>query len=203
MPGRWAIALILLIGFTAATILHSAPAAGAALGGSGPVCDERIVNGGFEEGDTGWSQSSAGANNLISNFHAHSGIWGAYLGGINNADDKLTQQITLPTAAVSITLTAWWAIATEEAEVGFDRMTVALLKPDQTLLVNLLSVDSSATVNVWEQVELDLTDYRGQTVLLQFHATTDASNLTDFYVDDVSLTVCRPTTIVYLPIITR
>jgi uncharacterized protein (DUF736 family) len=197
MPRGWAIALILLVGFTAA------PAAGASLSGSGSACDERIANGGFEEGGAGWSQVSARGNDLISDFRPHFGIWGAYLGGVNDADDKLTQQITLPAAAVSITLTAWWAIATEEEGVGFDRMTVSLLKPDHTLLANLLSVDSSATVNVWEQAELDLTDYRGQTVILQFHAATDASNLTDFYVDDVSLAVCRPTTAVYLPIITR
>lgn len=203
MPRRWVIPLIVLIGFTAAALLGRAPAAGASLGSGGPVCDERIANGGFEDGNTGWSQTSARGNDLISNFHPHSGTWGAYLGGVNDADDRITQQITLPAAATSITLTAWWAIATEEAGVGFDRMTVSLLKPDHTLLANLLSVDSSATVNVWEQAELDLTDYRGQTVILQIHATTDASNLTDFYVDDVSLAVCRPTTTVFLPIITR
>jgi len=192
MYGRRGIALILLIGFTAAALLSS-----------DPVCDERIANGGFEVGSTGWSQASARGNDLISDYYPHSGTWGAYLGGVNDADDKIAQPITLPTTAVSITLTAWWAIATEEAGVGFDRMTVSLLKPDQTLLANLLSVDSSATVNFWEQAELDLTDYRGQTVILQIHATTDASNLTDFYVDDVSLTVCRPPITVYLPIITR
>lgn len=203
MYGRRGIALILLIGFTAAALLSRPPAAGASLGSSDSVCDERIANGGFEAGSTGWSQVSAGGNDLISDYYPHSGTWGAYLGGVNDADDKITQQITLPATAVSITLTVWWAIATEEEGVGFDRMTVSLLKPDQTLLANLLSVDSSATVNVWEQAELDLTDYRGQTVILQIHATTDASNLTDFYVDDVSLTVCRPPITVYLPIITR
>ncbi len=203
MYGRRGIALILLIGFTAAALFSRAPAAGASLGSSAAVCDERIVNGGFEAGSAGWSQASARGNDLISDYYPHSGTWGAYLGGVNDADDKITQQITLPAAAISITLTAWWAIATEEEGVGFDRMTVSLLKPDQTLLANLLSVDSSATVNVWEQAELDLTDYRGQTVILQIHATTDASNLTDFYVDDVSLTVCRPPIAVYLPIITR
>jgi len=203
MATRWAIVPILLIGFTAAMILGNTPAAGASLNGRGPVCDELVVNGGFEEGGAGWSQASVGGNDLIDDFHPRSGTWGAYLGGANNADDKLAQQIALPADAISITLTSWWAIATEEEGLGFDQMTLSLLKPDQTPLANLLSVDSSATVNVWEQAELDLTGYRGQTVIVQFHATTDASNLTDFYVDDVSLTVCRPTITVYLPIITR
>jgi hypothetical protein len=203
MLGRSAITLILLLGFTAAPPFGRAPLAGASLNRGSPVCDERIVNGGFEAGSTGWSQTSGRGSDLIDDYYPYSGNWGAYLGGVNDADDRLAQQVALPADAISITLTAWWAIATEEAGVGFDGMTLSLLKPDQTLLADLLRVDSSAAVNVWAQAELDLLDYRGQTVILQFHATTDASNLTDFYVDDVSLTVCRPAITVYLPIITR
>jgi hypothetical protein len=204
MPGRWVIALTILIGLTATTLrFHGASAAGEALGGGVPTCVERIVNGGFEDGVTGWLQSSAGANNLISVFNPHSGTWGAYLGGANQADDKVTQQVALPATAVSITLTAWWAIATEEQNVGFDKMTVSVLKPDGTLLADLLSVDSSATVNLWEQAVLDLAGYRGQPVIVQFRATTDASNLTDFYLDDVSLIACLPKATVYLPMIAR
>jgi hypothetical protein len=191
---QWAVVLILLV----ASLLwvHQATAAPGA-----PTCAEKLVNGGFEAGATGWTQNSA--NDLISSFYPHSGTWGAYLGGVNNADDTLAQQVALPADAMTITLTAWWAIATEEAGVGFDRMIASLRRPDGALLADLFTVDSSSTANVWDQAELDVTNYRGQTVILQFHATTDASNLTDFYLDDISLVACLPPVTIYLPLITR
>ncbi len=104
---------------------------------------------------------------------------------------------------MSATLTFWWAISTEEPGVGFDRMTVSLYRPDDTLLADLTTIDSSATENVWDQASFDLTNYGGQSVVLRFHATTDATNLTDFYLDDVSLIVCLPPAAIYLPMVWR
>ncbi|MGC8781650.1 MAG: hypothetical protein ACP5UQ_12385 [Anaerolineae bacterium] len=168
-----------------------------------PICREMLVNGGFEEGATGWSQSSVGGYNLISNFHPHTGSLGAYLGGVNEADDRLSQQINIPTGVISATLRFWWAISTEEPGLGFDRMTVTLRRPDGTPLADLATIDSSAAENLWDQAEFDLTGYAGQSVVLEFHATTDATNLTDFYVDDASLGVCLAPTAIYLPIVLR
>ena len=151
---------------------------------------ELLVNGGFEEGTAGWTQSSSGGYDLINNFNPRSGTWGAYLGGIDNADDRLSQQVTLPGDITSITLHVWWAIATEETGGGFDTLTISLLKPDGTLLADLQTIDNSAPVNVWDEAVIDLTTYARQTVTLRFAAQTDASNPTDFYVDDVSVVAC-------------
>jgi hypothetical protein len=185
------------------------------------ACTEIISNGGFEAQGVGWTQSSAGAYNLISNFHPHAGSWGAYLGGTNNADDHLSQQIIVPSNAISVSLTAWWSIATEEPEVGFDRMTVSVLQPNGALLRDLFTIDSSSAVNQWDQTEADLTQYAGQTIVLRFRATTNASSPTDFYVDDVSVDACTsavtltvtptanasptgtPRASIYLPIVIR
>ncbi len=181
----------------------SASAATSAGHSAGAVtCNERLVNGGFELGSAGWLQSSATGHDLISDFYPRSGSWGAYLAGTNLADDRLSQTVFLPANAVSITLTAWWAIATEEPEIGSDRLTASVLSLDGNLLADLWMADSSATVNVWTPAEADLLSYRGQTVILRLQATTDASNLTDFYVDDVSLVACVPMQAVYLPLIT-
>lgn len=204
MLRRWGIVWLLLIGLVAGPERPAATAAGPAPQADGAAgCGERIVNGGFEEGGVGWQQSSAGGYTLISDFHPHSGQLGAYLAGGNNADDTLSQQVVLPAAAVSITLTAWWAIATEEAEIGFDRLTASVRRPDGAALAELWTIDSSAAVNVWDQTEMDLTAYRGQTIVMQFRATTDASNPTDFYLDDISLWVCAPGFVAYLPLIVR
>ena len=75
------------------------------------ACAELITNGGFEAQGAGWTQSSAGGFNLISTFYPRTGSWGAYLGGTNNADDRLSQQIIVPSNPISVSLTAWWAIA--------------------------------------------------------------------------------------------
>ena len=154
------------------------------------TCTELISDGGFEAQSIDWTQSSAGGYNLISNFRPRTGSWGAYLGGANNADDRLSQQIIVPSSAISVSLTAWWSIATEETGVGFDQMAVSVLQPNGTLLRDLFTADSSSAVNQWDQAEADLTQFAGQTIVLRFRATTNASSPTDFYVDDVSVVAC-------------
>ena len=204
-PKRWA-AILAVLAATLLFPLNSASAADSKLtqGVSPMACSELVLDGGFEDQGAIWTESSTGGYNLISNFHPRTGSWGAYLGGTNNADDRLSQQIILPSNAISVSLAAWWSIATEELNVGFDRMTVSVLQPNGTLLGDLFTIDSSAAVNQWNQAEADLTQYAGQTVVLRFRATTNASSPTDFYVDDVSVVACSSAvTRIYLPIVMR
>ena len=153
-------------------------------------CSELVVNGGFESGSQGWTQSSAGGYDLVSTYNPFTGVWGAYLGGIDDADDRLGQALTLPAGASSITLHAWWSIATSETGGGFDRMTLSLLRPDGSLLAELARIDDSADPDVWDEIIADLTSYAGQTVRVQAHAVSDGSNPTDFYLDDLGITAC-------------
>ena len=51
---------------------------------------------------------------------------------------------------------------------------------------------------------IDLTGYAGQDVTLQLRATTNAYDLTDFYMDDLSVLVCIPASLPqrsYLPLV--
>ena len=211
MPRRWTAVLIALIALSATvlslltvvSVSGAADVSGQARNAAPIACAELITNGGFEAQGAGWTQSSAGGFNLISTFYPRTGSWGAYLGGANNADDRLSQQIIVPSNPISVSLTAWWAIATEEPGAGFDRMTISLLQPNGALLQDLFTVDSSATVNLWDQAEADLTQYAGQTIVLRFRATTNASSPTDFYVDDISVVACPPAKRIYLPIVLR
>ncbi len=211
MPRRWTAVLIALIALSATvlslltvvSVSGAADVSGQARNAAPADCAELITNGGFEAQGAGWTQSSAGGFNLISTFYPRTGSWGAYLGGANNADDRLSQQIIVPSNPISVSLTAWWAIATEEPGAGFDRMTISLLQPNGALLQDLFTVDSSATVNLWDQAEADLTQYAGQTIVLRFRATTNASSPTDFYVDDISVVACPPAKRIYLPIVLR
>lgn len=157
-------------------------------------CVELLNDGGFEAGGQGWLQYSAQSYELVSNFNPHTGRLGTYLAGVNNANDRISQQVTLPPAVTTLTLDAWWYLATAEAGGIFDTMTVALLNADGVLLTTLLTVDNTAPVGVWDELVLDLTLYAGQIVVIQFEAYTDANSISDFYLDDVSVVACTEAT---------
>lgn len=183
---RSALAWFLLA--TLAVLVPLAQWASSAHGAAPAGCSEWIRNGGFEDGGLGWQQISAGGYEIISDFNPHTGRLGAYLAGVNNADDRLSQQVTLP--AGTITLRAWWYLATAETAGAFDQMTVALLRPDGSLLAELITVDNTAPVGVWDELVSDLSPYAGQTVSLRFIGRTDDNNISDFYLDDVSIVAC-------------
>jgi hypothetical protein len=166
-------------------------------------CTELLLNGGFESGGLGWAQYSAQGSELVSDFNPRTGSLGAYLGGLNNADDRLSQEVALPLSASSISLHAWWYLDTAETAGTFDTMTVSLLRPDGTVLTSLLTVDNTAPAGVWDEILLDLTGYAGQTVHVQLAARTDADNISDFYLDDVSLVACSGSWQTFLPHITK
>lgn len=161
-----------------------------ALTGPDVACRELLVNGNFEAGPSGWTQTSAGGQALISQFNPRSGLWGAYLAGANDADDRLSQTALLPADAISLTLRLWWSLESEEPPVTADTLTLALLQPSGALLTELWRVDNTAAPSVWDEITFDLTAYAGQSVIVRFQALSNSFDLTDFYVDDISLTAC-------------
>jgi hypothetical protein len=152
------------------------------------ACIELLQDGGFEAGGQGWLRYSAQGYELISDFNARSGSQGAYLAGVNNADDHLSQQVNLP-IGTSI-LRAWWYLATAETAGAFDQMTVSLLNSEGSWLTDLVTVDNTAEVGVWDEILVDLSPYAGQTIVLRFAGRTDGTNISDFYLDDISISAC-------------
>jgi len=199
IPSVWLIVAGLIV------ILAMTPWSALAYGAAAADCTELIQNGGFEDGDVGWQQTSAGGYDLINNFNPRTGSLGAYLAGYNKADDRLTQQVALP--AGTLTLSAWWSLDTTEAAGAFDQMTVSLLGPDGvSWLADLVTVDNTAPVGAWDEIVIDLSSYAGQTVTLSFTATTDDTNPSDFYLDDISIVACAASPTLwrtYLPITIR
>lgn len=152
-------------------------------------CSQLVQNGGFESGAAGWQQVSAQGYPLIGDFNPRTGGLGADLGGANNADDRLSQTITLPPAD-DLTLTGWWYLDTAETAGIFDTLTVSLHRPDGTALATLATLDNTATVGVWDELTFDLSGYAGQSVILRFAARTDQENISEFFLDDISLWAC-------------
>lgn len=137
------------------------PAAGRAWTLDGPAvahpadCSQLVQNGGFESGAVGWQQVSAQGYALISDFNPRTGNLGAFLGGANNADDRLSQAIALP-ASVDLALTAWWFVSTAETAGSFDTLTVSLRRSDGTTLATLATLDNTADAGVWNEMTFDL-----------------------------------------------
>ena len=153
-------------------------------------CSNVLANGGFET-STGWQTQSNGTYTILSNYQAHSGVQSAYLAGVNGANDHVSTTLTLPKAQ-SITFSFWWLVETQETSTGNDGLAVLVADSAGNPLKSLATM-SDADANVtgaWQQLSVDLTEFAGQTVQLQFAAQTDGSLSTDFYVDDAAVTAC-------------
>ena len=157
-------------------------------GGTG---NASIVNGTFETGNlTGWTTGGALAPS-ISSVQKHGGSFSALLGASAapepNGDSFLSQNITLPAAFTSATLTFWyWPSSTDN--VNFDWQEVQIQNTSGNTLAQVMKVCQNT--QAWTQVTVDLTPYKGQTIRLYFNAHGDGfGDLTYMYVDDVTLTV--------------
>ena len=149
---------------------------------------ERVVNGGFESGTTGWGLV---ANAFYSHGGgAHSGLGYGGLALQNNASAYLYQNLSIPSTAAG-SLTFWLNVTSSESTttVVHDRLFVEIRNASGTLLATIATYSNlnKTTGAVYTQRSLNVAAYRGQTVRVQFRATTDGALPTTFRVDDVSL----------------
>ncbi|QJR15049.1 BACON domain-containing protein [Usitatibacter palustris] len=152
-----------------------------------------VANAGFETGSASWSQSATGGAPLIFELpsQARTGAWVAFLGGYNSGTDTLSQQVTVPSGGTT-TLQFWYVIATEEttSTTVYDRMIVSV--NNATTGARLATLATYSNLNrattYAQSAALDLSAFAGQTVVLVFEATMDSSNLTAFFIDDITLT---------------
>ncbi len=188
----------LLIGLS---LTFSAPAAAQAPRPA--ACNELLVNGGFEAGAAAWQISSAGGYSLLSQALPHTGEWGAFLAGYNEADDRLAQAVALPAGQTS-TLRFWWQVRTDETDHPWDALDVEVT-PAGAAPIRLQHITDADAGGAWQQATFDLSAYAAQTVTLSFHAQTDLDRPTDFYLDDISLEACAPAASfqLYLPLTLR
>jgi hypothetical protein len=145
------------------------------------------VNGGFEGSSSPWTLS--GNAYWSTGAYPHSGTGYSILGAYNNASGSEYQAVSiLSTAAANLTF--WLNITTSEACcTPYDYMYVEVRNTSGTLLSTLGTYTNanSGTAGVYSQKSFRLANWRGQTVRIQFRATTDFSLPTSFRIDDVSL----------------
>jgi hypothetical protein len=146
---------------------------------------ELIVNGGFEGSASSWTLSG---NAYWSNGgNQHSGTGYSVLGFYNNASGSEYQTVSIP-ANHAANLTFWLNITTSESLSTAYDFLYAEVRSTSGALLGTLATYSNRNAGAYSQRAFSLASWRGQTVRVQFRATTDGSLTTAFRVDDVSLT---------------
>jgi kumamolisin len=152
-----------------------------------------VVNGGFESGQSPWSESSRGGYQIVDPTNPHAGADSAYLCGYNSCSDAIWQAVTLPSSFSKVTLGYWYYSDTAESgstcyDYFYSRIRTAA---GSTITTPQTSCNYGAT-NGWVYKTFDVTSalssYKGQSVQVYFLGTTDGSLTSDFFVDDVTLT---------------
>ena len=146
-----------------------------------------ITNGGFETGTTPWTLSGAVRS---TGAYPHSGTAYSILGGVDSAAHSEYQTITIP-AGTSPNLTFWLNVTSTETTttIQYDKVFAEVRNTSGTLLGTLATFSNlnKGTAGVYVQRgPYSLSAWAGQTVRIQFRATTDSSLITSFRVDDVS-----------------
>lgn len=161
-----------------------------------PVSDEPnlLANGSFEgRSSTPWVLSG-GAKHIAPGAYPHSGDGYLVLGGSDSANDAVYQQLTLPAFSASETrLTFWFSVDSAEliSRQRSDLLIAEVRSSTGALLRTLATysdLDRAPSTGVYQQsASFNLSQYRGQTLRIQFRASTDASRKTTFRLDDVLL----------------
>jgi Zn-dependent metalloprotease len=153
--------------------------------GSCPSPGQKIVNTGFESGNTPWS-ASAGVLGNTSGQTAHGGAKYAWLDGYGTTHtDTLAQTVTLPAGCTTYTLTYFLHIDSAETTTvtQFDKLT---LKVGSTTLQTFSNLNKATG---YTQRSVSLSSFAGQSITLTFTGTEDSSLQTSFVLDDFALNV--------------
>lgn len=150
---------------------------------------ERVVNGGFESGNTTWV-ASAGVITNSSSRPARSGTWKAWMCGYGaSATETLYQSVSIPADATEANWSFWTRIDSAETTTTqvYDRLRVQVRNSSGSLLSTLATYSNLNKSSSYVQRNFNLLAWKGQTVRIHLECSEDASLQTSFVIDDVSL----------------
>ncbi|MFC5740589.1 protease pro-enzyme activation domain-containing protein [Dyella tabacisoli] len=160
--------------------------------GGGGGSTQLLGNTGFETGTAAPWTTTSGVLNNASGEPPHAGSWDAWLDGYGSSHtDTVAQTVTIPAGKTSATLQYYLHIDTAETTTttAYDTFKVQVFNTSGTLL-GTLATYSNLNKNTGYTVHTNsLAPYIGQTVVIKFTGTEDASLQTSFVLDDVTLTV--------------
>ena len=162
---------------------------------------ELIVNGGFESGSTGWVFSGTPNGAAASSYGslAHSGSYYLWMGGAVSESDAAYQTITIPSTASAATLSFYYNINSSEPTTSACDTFYAAIGNTSGVLVAVLgewsNLNGTSPGNpYYYQQTYNLLTYAGQTIRIYFINSCTGSKVTNFRVDDVSVSVTTAST---------
>ena len=144
-----------------------------------------ILNPGFEQGHTSWTEYSALGWDVIleaveAPITAHGGSWLAWLGGDDLETSRLSQTITISASAPFL---HYWYYSASEDVCGYDFFRIKV----NGTIVSTKDLCSSTNTNAWVAGVLNLSSYLGAGKTITFEVTTDGSYNSNMFLDDVSM----------------
>jgi subtilisin family serine protease len=158
-----------------------------------PPSSQLLANPGFESGNVSWTTSSGVINNSTSRT-PRTGAWYAWLNGYGTTHtDFAYQQVTIPAAATSATLSFWLKIDTAETTTttAYDKLNIQIRDASGNVLATLATYSNLNKSSVYVLKSFDVLAYRGQTIRVYFNGTEDSSLQTSFVIDDTALNVTQ------------
>lgn len=167
-----------------------------------PTQNERLTNESFDASPkgTGWQETRVTPTvELITDedgLTEHSGPYKVWLGGISGQDvgrasitDIVRQTITFPPTATNITLTGYYAVATQETgPTAFDTAAIAIVSETDALIETALTLNNTQTTSTWVPFTKVFTqNLAGRTVKLRLTSSHDETLITSFWFDSFSL----------------
>jgi hypothetical protein len=138
----------------------------------------QFVNADFEQGHIGWTEiPSTTIIAQLTGHLAHSGQWVAWLGGDKGNTDVVSQTITLPTGS-PLYLRFYYFVPDSSIEPDY-----MIVRANGTHLFGFpIYVPTS-----WESATINISQYAGQTISLQFEVSVSNKSQSSIYVDDVHI----------------
>ncbi|NED44555.1 M4 family peptidase [Amycolatopsis sp. SID8362] len=146
---------------------------------------QKLANGGFESGSTGWTASSGVIGQNGADEPTHGGTYNAWLDGYGTTHtDSLAQSVSIP-AGCHASLTFYLHIDSAETTTttAYDKLTVANGSTTLGSYSNLNKASGYALKTI------DVSSAAGGTLSLKFTGTEDSSLQTSFVIDDVAVTL--------------
>jgi hypothetical protein len=156
-----------------------------------PTWNNILGNGGFDNGVTPWTQTSASIREAAAlPFNPHGGTHAAMLGIGNNANDVIVQTVAVPAGATGLRVRGYQCFLTEDPIENTDTFTATLETPAGAVLETLHTVTNTGTAPlcIWTSFTWTATNPRaGQTIVLRMRAQTNLAFYTRFVVDSMAL----------------
>jgi kumamolisin len=150
-----------------------------------------LTNGNFENYYDHWQEQTITDADIITNDLPRNGTYSALFGVLHNSDDNLWQTVTIPANATRADLSYWWQVVTEdETGIDHDFFYAQIRNESGSILATLDTMTNRTERDVWRNTTKSLLQFKGQTVRVHFRGTTDATLLTGFAVDDITLQAC-------------